>query len=72
MSIFSCFVHFRKPDADMFRIALDIAQVAPEQVVYIEDRPMFVEVARNLGIHGIVHTGYETTKQELANWGLSL
>ena len=70
--ISSCFVHFRKPDADMFRIALDIAQVAPEEVVYIEDRPMFVEVARNLGIRGIVHTGYETTKQELANWGLLL
>ncbi len=70
--ISSCFVHFRKPDADMFRIALDIAQVAPEHVVYIEDRPMFVEVARNLGIRGIVHTGYETTKQELAKWGLSL
>lgn len=70
--ISSCFVHFRKPDADMFRIALDIAQVAPEQVVYIEDRPMFVEVARNLGIRGIVHTDYEKTKQELAYWGLSL
>src|SRR5664280_2222171 len=25
--ISSCFVHFRKPDADIFRIALDIAQV---------------------------------------------
>ena len=27
--IASCFVHFRKPDADIYRIALDIAQVAP-------------------------------------------
>lgn len=70
--ISSCFVHLRKPDADMFRLALDIAQVAPEQVVYIEDRPMFVEVASNLGIRGIVHTGYATTKQELAHLGLSL
>ncbi len=70
--ISSCFVHFRKPDADMFRIALDIAQVAPEQVIYIEDRPMFVEVARNLGLRGIVHAGYETTRQELATYGLSL
>ena len=52
----SSFVHYRKPDADMYRIALDIAQVAPEQVLYIDDRPMFVEVARSLGIHGIVHS----------------
>src|SRR6185295_2162533 len=57
----SCFVHYRKPDADMYRIALDIAQVNPEQVVYIDDRPMFVEVAQGLGIRSIVHQGYEST-----------
>ena len=70
--ISSCFVHFRKPDADMYRIALDIAQVATEQILYIEDRVMFVEVARSLDICGIVHTGYESTKEELAKFGLSL
>ena len=68
----SCFVHFRKPDADLFRIALDIAQVRPEQVVYIEDRPMFVEVAQDLGIRGIIHTGYDATRNELAQMGLVL
>jgi putative hydrolase of the HAD superfamily len=70
--ISSCFVHFRKPDADLFRIALDIAQVRPEQVVYIEDRPMFVEVAQDLGIRGILHTGYDATQKELARLGLAL
>ena len=35
--ISSCFVHLRKPDSDMYRMALDIAQVPAEQVVYIED-----------------------------------
>jgi putative hydrolase of the HAD superfamily len=68
----SCFVHFRKPDADIFRIALDIAQVEPTRVVYIEDRPMFVEVARSLGIGGIVHTGLNATRKELAGFGLIL
>ncbi len=68
----SCFVHFRKPDADIYRIALDIAQAEPAQVVYIEDRPMFVEVARGLGISGIVHTGFEATKRELEAFGLAL
>ena len=48
--ISSCFVHYRKPDTDIYGIALDIAQVKPAQVVYIEDRPMFVETARGLGI----------------------
>ncbi|MCE5316250.1 MAG: HAD hydrolase-like protein, partial [Parachlamydia sp.] len=37
--ISSCYVHLRKPDADIFRIALDISQVPAHQVLYIEDRP---------------------------------
>jgi putative hydrolase of the HAD superfamily len=70
--ISSSFVHYRKPDADIYRIALDIAQVAPEQVVYIDDRPMFVEVAATLGIHGIIHSYYATTRRGLAEFGLTL
>ena len=70
--ISSCFVHYRKPDADMFRIALDIAQVNPQQVVYIDDRPMFVEVAQTLEIQGIIHKSYETTQKALEKMGLSL
>lgn len=68
--ISSCFVHFRKPDPDIWRIALDIALVKPEEVLYIDDRPMFVSVAEGLGINGLVHEGYETTKEKLAGWGL--
>jgi len=69
--IVSSFVHFRKPDADIFRIALDIAQVLPKQVVYLEDRPMFVQVARGLGIHGIRHIDYNSTCERLAEMRLS-
>ena len=68
--IISSFVHFRKPDADIFRIALDIAQVLPKQVVYLEDRPMFVQVARTLGIQGIRHLDYNTTREKLTAMGL--
>jgi putative hydrolase of the HAD superfamily len=68
--IVSSFVHFRKPDADIFRIALDTAQVTPQQVVYIEDRPMFVQVARSLGIHGIRHTDLNSTCEKLEKFGI--
>jgi putative hydrolase of the HAD superfamily len=70
--IASCFVHLRKPDEDIYRIALDIAQVAPEQVLYIDDRPLFVEVSRSLGIHGICHTSYASTCLALEASGLAL
>lgn len=68
----SCFVHYRKPDTDIYRIALDIAQASPDQVVYVEDRAMFIEVARGLGIRGILHKDYETTQKALETMGLSL
>ncbi|MBV5319010.1 MAG: HAD hydrolase-like protein [Desulfobulbaceae bacterium] len=68
--ITSCFVHIRKPDANIFRLALDIAQVKGGQVVYIENTPMFVEIAAGLGIGTILHTDYASTCAQLAAFGL--
>jgi len=70
--ISSCFVHLRKPDADIFRVALDIAQVPANQVVYIENLLMFVQVAEGLGIRGICHTDYKSTCAKLASFGLEV
>jgi putative hydrolase of the HAD superfamily len=70
--ISSCFVHFRKPDVDIFRMALDIAQVPVSRVVYIDDRAMFVQIAKSLGIHGIHHTDYKSTRARLASFGLDI
>ncbi len=68
--ISSCFVHVRKPDADIFRLALDIAQAPARQVVYIENTPMFVQIAEGLGIRSILHTDYRSTCAKLASFGL--
>jgi putative hydrolase of the HAD superfamily len=68
--ISSSFVHVRKPDADIFRLALDIAQVPASQVVYIENTPMFVQVAEGLGIRSILHTDYRSTRAQLVSLGL--
>jgi putative hydrolase of the HAD superfamily len=69
--IVSCFVHCRKPDPEIYRIALDVGQVSPSQVLYIDDQAMFVEVAMQLGMQGIHHTDYDTTRAQLATFGLS-
>ncbi len=68
--ISSSFVHVRKPDAHIFRYALDIAQVAARQVIYIEDTPMFVQIAEGLGIRSILHKDYRSTSAKLALIGL--
>jgi putative hydrolase of the HAD superfamily len=68
--ISSCFVHLRKPDVEIFHLALDIAQTLPRHVIYIENTPMFVQIAEDLGIESILHTDYESTRARLARLGL--
>ena len=70
--ISSCFVRLRKPDAAIFRMALDIAQTPARQIVYIENTPMFVQIADGLGIRGLLHTDYKSTRAQLAALGLNM
>ena len=48
--ISSFVVDLRKPDSDIFRLALDISQAPARQVVNIENTPMFVQIAEGMGI----------------------
>jgi putative hydrolase of the HAD superfamily len=68
----SCFVHYRKPDADMFRMALDISQASLQTALYIDDRLLFVEVAQGLGLQAIHHRGEEETRRALTGYGLAV
>jgi putative hydrolase of the HAD superfamily len=63
--ICSAFVHLRKPDLDFYRLALDSAQVKPEEVIYIDDRPLLADMGRRLGMQAIQHISYEKTHQLL-------
>lgn len=69
--ISSSFVHYRKPDEDIYRIALDISQVRPQEVLYLEDREMFVQIAGGMGIRGIIQKSHERTLEELRDYGLT-
>jgi putative hydrolase of the HAD superfamily len=69
--ISSCFVHIRKPDEDIYRLTLDIAQVRPARVVFIDNTPMFVQIAEGLGMQGIVHTDCQSTRAKLSHLGLN-
>lgn len=70
--ISSCFVHLRKPDLDIFRMALNITQTPTSQITYIENTPMFVTIAKSLGINSILHIDYQSTSKKLTALGLSI
>ncbi|HKV43162.1 MAG TPA: HAD family phosphatase [bacterium] len=67
----SCFVHLRKPDPEIFRLALDVAQTPAAQIAYVDDRAPYVEAAERFGIRGVHHTGYASTRAALAGLGLA-
>ncbi|MCC6822366.1 MAG: HAD hydrolase-like protein [Verrucomicrobia subdivision 3 bacterium] len=68
----SCFIQLRKPDADIFRLALDLAQTPARQIVYLENTPMFVQIAEGMGIREILHTDYQSTCAKLVSLGLQV
>ena len=68
----SCYVQMLKPDPGMFRLAIDLAQVSPSEVVYLENTAMFVDVARELGIKALWHKTFAETRAALAQLGLGV
>ena len=70
--ISSCFVHLRKPDTELFQLALDLVQAPARQVIYIENTPLFAQIADGLGIRSILHADYRSTCAKLAAAGLGV
>ena len=61
--ISSCKVNMRKPDPGIYKLALDIAHIEPEQCIYFDDRQMLVEQAQKHHIKGFQHKSFLETKQ---------
>jgi len=65
----STYVHIRKPDKNIFKLALDMAHVQPDEVLYIEDTEVFITIAESMGVKGIWHVNHETTCEKLQSFG---
>jgi putative hydrolase of the HAD superfamily len=66
----SCYVRLRKPSAEIYRLALDVLQCEPGEVIFIDDRPGNVEVAAGIGIHAIRYEGSAKLIETLAGFGI--
>ncbi len=49
----SCYLGVRKPDAAMYRLAMQLTQCEPQECIFVDDRPLNVECARRAGMHAI-------------------
>ena len=68
----SCFVGFRKPERDIYRLALEITQVHAEQCCFIDDRAINLECAAKLGMETIEMQQLEQLRGDLAKLNVSL
>jgi putative hydrolase of the HAD superfamily len=68
----SCYIHARKPEETIFRMALEVTQKPPEECVFIDDRAMNLENPRRLGMRVIHHQSAPQTLLELQSLGIDV
>ena len=68
----SCFVGFRKPERDIYRLAVDLTQIAPEECAFIDDRALNLEQASRLGMKTIEMQTLDQWKTDLEAIGVVL
>ncbi len=68
----SCYLGVRKPDSRIYRLALRITQRDPGECAFIDDRPLNLECARDLGMQTIHYVSPGQLKQDFLNRGVDL
>ena len=68
----SCEVGLRKPDPQIYLLALSRAGVRPQAAVYIDDRPEFVAAGRGAGLTAIRFQSGQQLEEELRAVGLNV
>jgi putative hydrolase of the HAD superfamily len=68
----SCYLNARKPEETIYQIALEVSQRAPENAVFIDDRPLNLENPRRLGMHVIRHQNAAQLRADLRALGVEV
>lgn len=64
-------VHLRKPDHQIYQMALQILSLKPQEVAYIDDRREFTEEASTLGIRSFYFEGPDKLKADFLSAGIN-
>jgi putative hydrolase of the HAD superfamily len=70
VALSSCYLGLRKPDAPIYRRALDILGRPAERVLFIDDRAENVAGAVSLGMKGIQFLGADSLRPQLVSLGV--
>jgi putative hydrolase of the HAD superfamily len=70
MFLSSCYLGVRKPEPEIYRLAVDITQHEPEQCLFIDDRALNLECATLEGMQTHLFTTAADMRFRLADLGL--
>ena len=70
VALTSCYLGLRKPDAAMYRCALDVLGRPAERILFIDDRADNVAAAEAAGMRAIHFTGEAALRAELLKAGI--
>jgi epoxide hydrolase-like predicted phosphatase len=62
--------HVVKPDPAIYNLLVSRYNLTPSKTVFIDDTPVNIEAARNLGWKGIIYRDYNQVVDELASLGV--
>jgi putative hydrolase of the HAD superfamily len=68
----SCYVHSRKPEETIYRMALKITQRPPAECIFIDDRPLNLENPRRMGMNVILYQNPAQLRSELQKCGVEV
>jgi putative hydrolase of the HAD superfamily len=68
----SSYVHSRKPEETIYRMALEITQRPAEECIFIDDRPLNLENPRRMGMNVILYQNPAQLGTELQKHGVEV
>jgi putative hydrolase of the HAD superfamily len=68
----SCYLGVRKPDEGIYKLALEVTQRAPEESLFIDDRELNLECAKQLGMRTVHFQNAAQLRQDLAANGIAI
>ncbi|MGA7796441.1 MAG: HAD family phosphatase [Candidatus Acidiferrales bacterium] len=66
----SCYLGVRKPDEGIYKLALEVTQRDPQESIFIDDRELNLECAKQLGMRTIHFQNAAQLRQDLASNGI--
>lgn len=66
----SCFVGLRKPERDIYRLALETTQIPAEECCFVDDRSINVEAAAQMGMQAIEMQTLDQIRIDLGKLGV--